>query len=242
MTECRSYWCIFKCSLLDIIDYAYWLTPTVTSDVLCVSMPVHLCFPVNVIWTFWLTETHKQKYKETWSPVQPSVIREYHPKIFELLHLLQCIAHYWLGVLERHNITVILVLVSIPTWPHAAENRSSACWRLCWEDASNTKSLAKSKRLILQLPVVTPSSTLLWLSIPFVWTTKGNGDSMHLCRSPTPTVNGICVRESIFYGMQKMFAQIRSCLYQITYKQHVLMLRLKRTIVNNQGVCMPTYQ
>jgi len=48
---------------------------------------------------------------------------------------------------------------------HAAENRSSACWRLYWEDASSTKSSAKSKRLILQAPTVTPPSTRLWVSI-----------------------------------------------------------------------------
>jgi len=34
--------------------------------------------------------------------------------------------------------------------------------------ASSTKSFATSKRLILQLPTVTPSSTRLWLSIPVV--------------------------------------------------------------------------
>ena len=34
----------------------------------------------------------------------------------------------------------------------------------CWEDARSSKSFAKSKRLILQLPTVTPSSTPLWLS------------------------------------------------------------------------------
>jgi len=53
----------------------------------------------------------------------------------------------------------------IPFWCHAAENRSSAGWRLCWDDASSTKSSAKSKRLILQLPTVTRSSTRLWLFI-----------------------------------------------------------------------------
>jgi len=42
----------------------------------------------------------------------------------------------------------------------------------------------------------------------------------------------IGVRECIFLGMQKIFAQIGSCFSQITYKQQVFILRLKRTIVN----------
>jgi len=32
--------------------------------------------------------------------------------------------------------------------------------------------------------------------------------------------------------MQKNFAQIWFCISQVTYKQQVLMLRLKRTVVN----------
>jgi len=63
---------------------------------------------------------------------------------------------------------VFLALIFILARSHAVENRSSACWRLCWDDASSTKSSAKSKRLILQLPTVTPSSTRLWLSIQFM--------------------------------------------------------------------------
>jgi len=27
------------------------------------------------------------------------------------------------------------VLIFIPARPHAEENRSSACWTLCWKDA-----------------------------------------------------------------------------------------------------------
>ena len=69
-----------------------------------------------------------------------------------------------LGFVERYNTSVILVRIFIPARPHAVENRSSACWKLCWDDASSTKLSAKSKRLILQLLTMTPSSTRLWLS------------------------------------------------------------------------------
>jgi len=60
------------------------------------------------------------------------------------------------------------VLIFIPARSHAVEDRSSSCWRPCWEDASSTKSSEKSCRLILQLPTVTPSSTRLWLSTAVV--------------------------------------------------------------------------
>jgi len=42
----------------------------------------------------------------------------------------------------------------------------------------------------------------------------------------------IDVRECIFLVMQKIFAQFWSCISQVTYKQQVLMLRLKRTIAS----------
>ena len=37
---------------------------------------------------------------------------------------------HWLGFLERYNTSVFLVLIIIPTWPHAPENHSSVCWKL----------------------------------------------------------------------------------------------------------------
>jgi len=64
------------------------------------------------------------------------------------------------------------VLIFIPTRSPAAENQSIACWRLCWDDVSSTKSSAKCKRLNLQLPTMTPSSTRLWLSTQFMQSMK----------------------------------------------------------------------
>ena len=69
-----------------------------------------------------------------------------------------------LGFLERRSTSVFLLLIFIPAWSHAAENRSSACWRPCSEGASSTKSYAKSKRLILQLRTM----TRLWPSNQFM--------------------------------------------------------------------------
>jgi len=66
-----------------------------------------------------------------------SVAHECHPKVLKLLSLL----HLFFSL-----------LIFIPGWLHAAENRSSECWRPCSEDANRTKLSGKSKQLILQLP------------------------------------------------------------------------------------------
>ena len=54
-----------------------------------------------------------------------------------------------------------------------ARSRKPIEWMLimqiCWENASSTKLSVKSKRVILQLPIVTSSSTRLWLSIQLMW-------------------------------------------------------------------------
>jgi len=62
--------------------------------------------------------------------VPSSVTRKYYPKVLELLHLQQRMATFMLATLlrisrETYN-SVLLVLISIPTWLHAAENQSSA--------------------------------------------------------------------------------------------------------------------
>jgi len=65
---------------------------------------------------------------------------------------------YCIGFIEGHNTSIVMVLIFIPGRSHAAENRSSACWRSCSEDASSTKSSAKKEKLILQFQIVTSHS------------------------------------------------------------------------------------
>jgi len=64
------------------------------------------------------------------------------------------------------------------------------------------------------------------------------GCPANLANANTSTAH-IGVRECIFLGMQKNFAQILSCFSQITNKQQVLISRLKRTIVNKSR-CLPS--
>ena len=62
--------------------------------------------------------------------VLPSITRgrEYHPKVLELLQLLQCNATHLQKTLPeflgRHNTSVFLVLIFVLAWSHAAENQS----------------------------------------------------------------------------------------------------------------------
>ena len=106
--------------------------------------------------------------------VPTSVTREYHPKVLERLHLLQCIfAHVqntlpWVSWETQY--LKFLVLIFVRAWLHAAENRSNAFWRPCWEDpCMQYQFVRKSKWFILQFPTVTPLSTRRWLAIQLIW-------------------------------------------------------------------------
>jgi len=61
--------------------------------------------------------------------------------------LLTCRIHC-LGCLERHNTSIFLVLNFVPAWSHAAENRSNACWRPCWEDLRMQYQFVRKKQMV----------------------------------------------------------------------------------------------
>ena len=73
---------------------------------------------------------------------------------------------YWTEFLERSRTSVLEVLIFIPAMSQAHVNRFNACCRPDSEEASKTKSSAKSSRLILYLPIVTHPR--LSLSIQFM--------------------------------------------------------------------------
>jgi len=66
-----------------------------------------------------------------------------------------------LGRPERHNTSIFLVLIFVPAWSHAAEEKND---QMCTEDpvekihACSTNSSAKSKRFFLQFTTMTSSS------------------------------------------------------------------------------------
>ena len=65
----------------------------------------------------------------------------------------------------------------------------NARWRPDSVKESNSKSLANSRRQILQFPIVAHLSAWLNLSVQFIKTMKKIPDKTHPCRSPTPTWN-----------------------------------------------------
>ena len=123
----------------------------------------------------------------------PSATPKYNPRYLNFTScsvlLLTC-SFYCLAFRERHNASVFLVLIFIPARSYAAENRSSACWRPCSENASSTKLSEKSKRLILQLPNFDLLLDLVGTVYPIQEDYEEGGDRTHPCRSPIPTVNG----------------------------------------------------
>ena len=77
----------------------------------------------------------------------------------------------WLGFPKSHNTSAFPVPICIRFCSHAAENRPSACWRSCSEDASSTNRLKKTNGSCKRIPSVIPRLTRLWLSIQLIWTT-----------------------------------------------------------------------
>jgi len=95
--------------------------------------------------------------------VSTSVTREYHPRylnvstccsVFPLICRIHC-----LRPLERHNTSNCLVLIFVPAWSHAAENRPNACWRPCLEEPRMQYQFVRKKQTIH--PAVPNSGTLV---------------------------------------------------------------------------------
>jgi len=78
--------------------------------------------------------------------------------VFPLTCSIQC-----LGRLERHNTSIFLELIFVPARSHAAENRSNACWRLCWEDPCMQNQFVRKKQRVH--PAVPNSDTLVDASV-----------------------------------------------------------------------------
>ena len=95
--------------------------------------------------------------------VPTSVTREYCSKALERLHLLQCISAHLQNTLPwaswETKYLNFLVLMFVPAWSHAAENRSNACWRHCWEDPRMQYQFVRKKQIIC--PSVPNSDTLV---------------------------------------------------------------------------------
>ena len=72
------------------------------------------------------------------------------------------------GFLKRCRTSVLEVLIFISAMSHAAAKPFNAWWRPDFKETSKTKLSAKSRQLILNLPIVTHSSVRLSLFIQFM--------------------------------------------------------------------------
>ena len=95
--------------------------------------------------------------------VPTSVTPEYHPKVLERLHLLRCMSTHLQNTLpwaswETQYLNV-LVLIFVPAWSHATENRSNAFWRPCWEDLRMQYQFIRKKQTVH--PAVPNSDTFV---------------------------------------------------------------------------------
>ena len=50
------------------------------------------------------------------------------------------------GCLDRHMVSVFVVLIFVPATEHASENLSRACWRPFWVESRSTKLSANNRR------------------------------------------------------------------------------------------------
>ena len=68
-----------------------------------------------------------------------------------------------LGRLKRQNTSIFFVLIFVLAWSHAAENRSNACWRPCWEYPPMQYQFVRKKQAVH--PAVLNSDTLFDVSV-----------------------------------------------------------------------------
>jgi len=63
--------------------------------------------------------------------------------VFPLTCRKHCLAR-----LVRHNTSIFLVLIFVPAWLYAAENRSNACWKPWWENPCIQYQFVRKKQMV----------------------------------------------------------------------------------------------
>ena len=70
---------------------------------------------------------------------------------------------HWFGCLDRHVVSVWVVLIFIPVKHHESENLSRAFWRSFWVESNSTKPSANNRRYTVQSPIFTPPQDPIFL-------------------------------------------------------------------------------
>ena len=127
-----------------------------------------------------------------------SVSREHNPKLLNVSTCYSVLPHaccvHWLGVLERHNTSVLLwrwysILLGFTQLKTDHVQVKDPGLRM--QHASSNKSSTISTLFTPELPTVTPSLTRLLLSAQFIYKTMNrSGGITNPCRGPTHKVNG----------------------------------------------------
>jgi len=92
------------------------------------------------------------------------VTPEYHPKVLECLHLLQCISVHLQNTMPWPSWETRYFNLFSADLRHAAWNRSNACWRPCWEDPRVQCQFVGKKQTVHS--AVPNSDTLVDASLP----------------------------------------------------------------------------
>ena len=97
------------------------------------------------------------------------------------------------GCLDRHMVSVFVVLIFILATEHASENLSRACWRPFWVESSSTRLSANNRRCTVHSPIFTPPQDSLFLTILSIYIRNRIGEREQPCRSPTLALKGFVV-------------------------------------------------
>jgi len=118
-----------------------------------------------------------------------------------------------LGCFERHNTSILLVLIFVPACSHAAENRSNACWRPCWEDPHMQYQFVRKKQTVN--PAVPNSDTLVDAPVTVCPIHIDQGSSNFFGEdhiSYCTTVRGLDILRNVIFSAYVTFYQINTFL------------------------------
>ena len=115
------------------------------------------------------SDTRKNRIKTGWLVFcLPSLVNET-PRYLNFSDCFSGTPSIWrehcFGCLDRHMVSVFVVLIFIPATEHASENLSRACWRPFWVESSSTRSSANNRRCTVHSPIFTPPQNSLFLTI-----------------------------------------------------------------------------
>ena len=119
-------------------------------------------------WTWCITALAFPMRISNWLFCLPSIVKKT-PRYLNFSGCFSGTLSIWrehcFGCLDRHMVSVFVVLIFIPATEHASENLSRACWRPFWVESGNTRSSANNRRCAVHSPIFIPPQDSLFLTI-----------------------------------------------------------------------------